>query len=77
MFAALSRKAVLRVLLAMRCYSEGMALYVRLMVYMGLSLFIIRRAYVYLVVCVLYAYNLTVDEFITFHEFDEKVTSTY
>ena len=30
-----------------------MALYVRLMVYMGLSLFIIRRAYVYLVVCVL------------------------
>ena len=30
-----------------------MALYVHLMVYMGLSLFIIRRAYVYLVVCVL------------------------
>ena len=29
------------------------------MVYMGLSLFIIRRAYVYLVVCVTYAYNLT------------------
>ena len=31
----------------------GMALYVRLMVYTGLSLFIIRRANVYLVVCVL------------------------
>ena len=31
----------------------GMALYVHLMFYMGLSLFIIRRAYVYLVVCVL------------------------
>ena len=30
----------------------GTALYVRLMVYMGLSLFIIRRAYMYLVVCV-------------------------
>ena len=30
-----------------------MALYVRLMVYMGLSLFIIRQAYVYLVVYVL------------------------
>ena len=30
-----------------------MALYVRLMVYMGLTLFIIRWAYVYLVVCVL------------------------
>ena len=30
-----------------------MALYVLLMVYMGLSLFIIRWAYVYLVVCVL------------------------
>ena len=30
----------------------GTALYVRLMVYMGLSLFIIRQAYVYLVVCI-------------------------
>ena len=30
-----------------------MALYVRLVVYTGLSLFIIRRANVYLVVCVL------------------------
>ena len=30
-----------------------MALYVRLMVYMGLSLLIIRRAYMYLVVCIL------------------------
>ena len=31
----------------------GMALYVRSMVYAGLSLFIIRRANVYLVLCVL------------------------
>ena len=31
----------------------GMALYIHLMVYTGLSLFIIRRANVYLVVCVL------------------------
>ena len=31
----------------------GTALYVHLMVYTGLSLFIIRRANVYLVVCVL------------------------
>ena len=39
----------------------GMALYARLMVYMGLSLFIIKRAlHVYMVVCVVYAYNLTI-----------------
>ena len=50
---ALSCEAVLRVLLAMRCCSWGTALYVHLMVYMGLSLFIIRQANMYLVVCVL------------------------
>ena len=36
-----------------------MALSVRLLVYAGLSLFIISRPYLYVVVCVLYAYNLT------------------
>ena len=38
----------------------GMALYVRLLVYAGLSLFIICGLYVYMVVCVVYAYNLTI-----------------
>ena len=37
----------------------GMALYVRLLVYAGLSLFIISGLYIYMVVCVVYAYNLT------------------
>ena len=37
----------------------GTALSVRLLVYAGLSLFIINRPYVYVVVCVVYAYNLT------------------
>ena len=37
----------------------GMALYIRLLVYAGLSLFIIGGLYVYMVVCVVYAYNLT------------------
>ena len=37
----------------------GTALSVRLLVYAGLSLFIINRPYVYMVVCVVYAYNLT------------------
>ena len=37
----------------------GMALSVRLFVYAGLSLFIISGPYLYMVVCVLYAYNLT------------------
>ena len=40
----------------------GMALYVRLLVYAGLSLFIISGLYVYMVVCVVYAYNLTLEE---------------
>ena len=35
------------------------ALSVRLLVYAGLSLFIINGPYVYVVVCVVYAYNLT------------------
>ena len=38
----------------------GTALYVRLLVYAGLSLFIINGLYVYMVVCVVYAYNLTI-----------------
>ena len=38
----------------------GMALSVRLLVYAGLSLFIISGPNLYMVVCVLYAYNLTI-----------------
>ena len=37
----------------------GTALYIRLLVYAGLSLFIISELYVSMVVCVVYAYNLT------------------
>ena len=37
----------------------GTALYVCLLVYAGVSLFIINGLYVYMVVCVFYAYNLT------------------
>ena len=37
----------------------GMALSVHLLVYAGLSLFIINGPYVYMVVRVVYAYNLT------------------
>ena len=37
----------------------GTALSVRLLVYVGLSLFIINGPYVYMVVCIVYAYNLT------------------
>ena len=37
----------------------GMALSVRLLVYAGLSLFIINGPYIYMVVCVVYTYNLT------------------
>ena len=37
----------------------GTAVSVCLLVYVGLSLFIIGGPYVYMVVCVLYAYNLT------------------
>ena len=38
----------------------GTALYIRLLVYAGLSLFVISGLYVYVVVCVVYAYNLTI-----------------
>ena len=37
----------------------GTALYIRLLIYAGLSLFIISGLYVYMVVCIVYAYNLT------------------
>ena len=37
----------------------GTALSVGLLVYAGLSLFIVNRPYIYVVVCVVYAYNLT------------------
>ena len=40
----------------------GTALYIGLLVYAGLSLFIISGLYVYVVVCVVYAYNLTLSE---------------
>ena len=37
----------------------GTVLYIHLLVYVGLSLFIISGLYVYMVVCIVYAYNLT------------------
>ena len=37
----------------------GTALYIRLLVYVGLSLFLISGLYVYMVVCIVYMYNLT------------------
>ena len=37
----------------------GTAFSVHLLVYAGLSLFIINGPYIYMVVCVVYAYNLT------------------
>ena len=40
----------------------GTALSVRIFVYAGLSLLIINGPYLYVVVCVLYAYNLTQDD---------------
>ena len=42
----------------------GTALYVHLLVYAGLSLFIINGLYIYIWLCVVYAYNLTVYSFI-------------
>ena len=63
----------------------GTALYIRLLVYAGLSLFIINGLYVFMVVCVVYAYNLTdclctykfpliyVFIFFSFRDFKEKV----
>ena len=48
-------------LLAVLCYACGYGIvYIRLLVYAGLSLFIKSRLYVYMVVCVVYVYNLTV-----------------
>ena len=41
----------------------GMALSVHLFVCAGLSLFIIYGPYLYVLVCVFYAYNLTLEEF--------------
>ena len=41
----------------------GMALSVHLLVYVGLSLFIINGPYIYMVVCIVYAYNLTNSHF--------------
>ena len=40
----------------------GTALSVRLLVCVGLSLFIINGPYLYVVVCILYAYNLTLED---------------
>ena len=37
----------------------GTVLYILLLIYAGLSLFIKSGLYVYMVVCVVYAYNLT------------------
>ena len=37
----------------------GTALYIRLLVYAGLSFFIINGPYIFMVVCVVYMYNLT------------------
>ena len=37
----------------------GMALYICLLVYADLSLFIVGGLYVYMVLCIVYAYNLT------------------
>ena len=50
---ALSCKAVLKVLLTVRCYPCGCGIVCPSYAYAGLSLFIIRWANVYLVVCVL------------------------
>ena len=45
----------------------GMALSVLLLVYAGLSLFTVCGPYLYMVVCVLYAYNLTLNQFHQLH----------
>ena len=47
----------------------GTALSVRLLVYVGLYLFIINGPYVYMVVCVVYAYNLTVGRMLEYKMF--------
>ena len=53
----------------------GMALYVRLLVYAGLSLFIINGLYIYMVVCIVYAYNLTIMDSFE-NEDEEKIIGT-
>ena len=40
----------------------GTALSVHVFVYAGLSLFVINEPYLYAVVCLLYAYNLTLSD---------------
>ena len=49
----------LNVLLAVLCYACRYGIVLSILVYAGLSLFIIGGLYVYVVVCVVYAYNLT------------------
>ena len=46
-------------MLAVLCYVCGYGIVCPSLVYVGLSLFIIGGRYVYMVVCVVYAYNLT------------------
>ena len=46
-------------MLAVLCYVCGYGIVCPSLVYAGLSLFIIGGRYVYMVVCVVYAYNLT------------------
>ena len=45
----------------------GTALSVRLLVYVGLSLFVINGPYLHMVVCISYAYNLALDSEETTH----------
>ena len=45
--------------------------YLSILVYAGLSLFIISGPYLFMVVCVLYAYNLTLEQ----NKIQKKVTS--
>ena len=56
---SLSHKAVFSAMLAVLCYVCGYGIVCPSLVYAGLSLFVIGRPYVYMVVCVVYAYNLT------------------
>ena len=57
---SLSHQAVLSAMLAVLCLCLRVRHYLSVLVYAGLSLFIISGPYLYMVVCVLYAYNLTV-----------------
>ena len=54
----------------------GTALYICLLVYAGLSLFIICGLYVYMLVCVVYAYNLTIIYKFMTAKFKDEITST-